>query len=76
MAKIRYISTLDPTDDQVCTVLGKTFQKGKVVSVPDDLAAALSGNPTFEIVSGNVASDETAAVEPEAEQPAVSSDQG
>lgn len=49
MAKVRYIATDDPTDDQVCSVFGYTFAKGKLTEVPDEIAEKLKGNGTFEV---------------------------
>ena len=50
MPKVRYIATDDPSDDFECTVFGLTFPKGRAVEVPDEIAAKLEGNRTFEAV--------------------------
>lgn len=52
--KLRYIGTSDPTDDEIVTVFGRTFARGKALEVKDEAAAAkLAANPTFEVVGGD-----------------------
>lgn len=48
--KVRFIGSDDPSEAEVCVVFGLTFPKGEAVTVPADVFAKLSTNPTFAAV--------------------------
>lgn len=58
MSKVRFIGSDDPTEDETCTVFGLTFPKGEAVTVPADVFAKLSNNPTFAAVKSRGAASE------------------
>jgi hypothetical protein len=63
--KVRYIGTLDPTENLVTEVFGLSFTKDEWVNVEDDVAQRLNGNPTFEVTDGKAAKAAAAAAPPE-----------
>ena len=61
--KLIFIGADDPTEDEVCTVHGIAFPRGKAVSVPGDIFELLAPNPAFKAVPGKRAATEQEGIE-------------